>query len=95
LKSRYLRNLLKLDIKIMENNDMENRVKNFKEEWIKIDKDIIPIDSKSSEFVITDFIQGKAGTKILLDDEKNVIEINFDGSIILARISDEGFRIKT
>jgi len=79
----------------MENNDMENRVKNFKEEWIKIDKDIIPIDSKSSEFVITDFIQGKAGTKILLDDEKNVIEINFDGSIILARISDEGFRIKT
>ncbi|MCL2610380.1 MAG: hypothetical protein FWE02_01750 [Defluviitaleaceae bacterium] len=74
---------------------MENRVKNFKEEWIKIDKDIIPIDSKSSEFVITDFIQGKAGTKILLDDEKNVIEINFDGSIILARISDEGFRIKT
>ena len=63
----------------------------MQEKWIKIDKFDIP----KGEFVVTKFTQDYRGTTIELDDEKNIIEIFFDGIPVLLRNTVENARMRT
>lgn len=47
------------------------------------------------EFIVTSLIQDSDGTKIVLDDEDNSVEIFFDGIPVLVRNTVEGMRMRT
>lgn len=70
---------------------MENNRTDFSEEWIKIEKSDIP----EGEYIVTNFVQDLAGTKILLDDGEHSIGIFFDGIPVLVRNTIEGCRMRT
>jgi len=70
---------------------MENRAINMHENWIKLD---VP-KSEKSEFIVTSVIHDLKGTKITLDDEKNVVELFWNGQTPILRSSDEGIRLRT
>ena len=70
---------------------MENRSIDMKEEWIKIGQDKIP----KGQFVVTSFVQNSEGTKVVLADEKNTVEIFFDGIPSMLRSATEGIRMRT
>ena len=70
---------------------MENRAINMQENWIKWNPSNIP----EGEFIVTEFIQDKDGTKIVLDDGNSVVEILFDGITPIVRTSIEGIRMRT
>lgn len=61
------------------------------EEWIRLEQDVIP----EGQFIVTSLIQNADGTKVVLDDEKNVVEISFDGIPSLVRSATEGIRMRT
>lgn len=73
--------------------DMEkkNREPELQEEWIKLKQYGIP----EGEFIVTQLIQDGDGTKIVLDDEKDSVEIFFDGIPVLVRNTVEGMRMRT
>lgn len=70
---------------------MENRTIEMQEEWIKLDQYKIP----EGQFIVTNFVQNSDGTKIVLNNEENVIEIFFDGIPSLLRSTAEGIRMRT
>ena len=70
---------------------MENKGTDFSEEWIKIERSDIP----EGEYIVTNFVQDLAGTKILLDDGEHSIGIFFDGIPVLVRNTIEGCRMRT
>jgi len=70
---------------------MENRAIDMPEEWIRLEQDVIP----EGQFIVTSLIQNADGTKVVLDDEKNVVEISFDGIPSLVRSATEGIRMRT
>ena len=70
---------------------MENRAIDLDEEWIKLEKDLIP----EGQFIVTSLVQDTEGTKIILDDEKNIVEVFFDGIPTLLRTATEGIRMRT
>ena len=70
---------------------MENNRTDFSEEWIKIERSDIP----EGEYIVTNFVQDLAGTKILLDDGEHSIGIFFDGIPVLVRNTIEGCRMRT
>ena len=70
---------------------MENRATDMQEEWIIIEDDKIP----EGQYTVTTFVQNLEGTKIVLDDEINIVEIFFDGVPFLLRICEEGVRMRT
>lgn len=49
----------------------------MQEEWIKLEQYGIP----KGEFIVTELIQDCEGTKVVLDDEKDRVEIFFDGNL--------------
>lgn len=63
----------------------------MEEEWGKVETYNIP----EGRFVVTKFVQNSEGTKIVLDDERTVVEVFFDGVPILARIAVENIRMRT
>ena len=71
--------------------NMENNRTDFSEEWIKIERSDIP----EGEYIVTNFVQDLAGTKILLDDGEHSIGIFFDGIPVLVRNTIEGCRMRT
>ena len=71
--------------------DMENRAINMQEKWIKWN----PANVSEGAFIVTDFIQDCVGTKVVLNDDKIVVEIFFDGILPIARSSVEGIRMRT
>lgn len=70
---------------------MENRTINMQENWIQWNPANIP----EGEFIVTDYIQNKDGTKFVLDDDNRIVEILFDGIIPIVRASVEGIRMRT
>ena len=70
---------------------MENRAIDMQENWIVWNPSNLP----KGEYVVTDFVQNVDGVKIILDDEKNIVEIFFDGTPSIIRISNEGLRMRT
>lgn len=74
-------------------SDMEknNREPEMQEEWIKLEQYGIP----KGEFIATELIQDCEGTKVVLDDEKDRVEIFFDGIPVLVRNTVEGMRMGT
>ena len=70
---------------------MENRSVKLPEEWIRLGDDKIP----DGEYIVTNFVQNKDGTRMLLDDEKYSVEIVFDGIPLLIRQAMEGLRMHT
>lgn len=74
-------------------SDMEknNREPEMQEEWIKLEQYGIP----KGEFIVTELIQDCEGTKIMLEDEKDSVEIFFDGVPVLVRNTVEGMRMRT
>jgi hypothetical protein len=70
---------------------MENRAMDTQEEWVKLQQHKIP----EGQFVVTRLVQDSDGTRIILDDDKNIIEIFFDGVPFLIRIATEGIRMRT
>ena len=70
---------------------MENRTINMQENWIKWNPSNIP----EGAFIVTDYIQNKDGTKFILDDDNNIVEILFDGITPIIRYSVEGIRMRT
>ena len=70
---------------------MENRAIDMPEEWIRLEQDVIP----EGQFIVTSLIQNADGTKIVLDNEKMVVEISFDGIPSLVRSTTEGIRMRT
>ena len=72
----------------MEKN---NREPEMQEEWIKLEQYGIP----KGEFIATELIQDCEGTKVVLDDEKDRVEIFFDGIPVLVRNTVEGMRMGT
>lgn len=70
---------------------MENRTINMQENWIKWNPGNVP----EGEFIVTDYIQNKDGTKFILDDENIIVEILFDGITPIVRSSVEGIRMRT
>ena len=74
-------------------SDMEknNREPEMQEEWIKLEQYGIP----KGEFIVTELIQDCEGTKVVLDDEKDRVEIFFDGIPVLVRNTVEGMRMGT
>ncbi|MEB3104082.1 hypothetical protein [Ferviditalea candida] len=70
---------------------MENRASDMQEEWTRLEHGVIP----EGQFIVTSLIQNSDGTKVVLDDEKNVVEIVFDGIPSLVRITTEGIRMRT
>jgi len=66
--------------------------KNIDENWIKYN----PLNNKEEEtYYVTSIVQDLDGTKIILDNEKDVFEVFFDGFIPIVRITDEGIRMRT
>jgi len=70
---------------------MESKSTYLNEEWVKLEREIIP----EGHFIVTKFVQNVDGVKIALDDEKNLIEIFFDGIPLLIRSATEGIRMRT
>ncbi|MGG3453571.1 hypothetical protein [Paenibacillus rhizolycopersici] len=70
---------------------MENRSVDMQEEWIRLEQGVIP----EGQFIVESLIQDSDGTKVILDDEKNVVEIFFDGIPTLIRSTTEGIRMRT
>lgn len=70
---------------------MENRANDMQEEWIRLEQDVIP----EGKYIVTCLIQNADGTKVVLDDEKTVVEISFDGIPSLVRSATEGIRMRT
>ena len=70
---------------------MENRTIRMQENWIKWNPGNVP----EGEFIVTDYIQNKDGTKLILDNENSVVEIFFDGIAPIVRSSVEGIRMRT
>ena len=70
---------------------MENRAIDMNEDWVKWN----PIDLPDGEYFVTKFIQDADGTIIMLDDEKNYVEIFFDGIPTMVRSSIVGLRMRT
>lgn len=70
---------------------MENRTINMQENWIQWKPTNIP----EGEFIVTDYIQNKDGTKFVLDDGNIIVEILFDGITPIVRSSVEGIRMRT
>lgn len=70
---------------------MENRALNSQEEWIRLETAIIP----EGQFIVTSFVQDLNGVKIVLDDEKYIVEIFYDGIPSLLRSTVEGMRMRT
>jgi len=64
---------------------------NTQEEWIKLQQHKIP----DGQFVVTSLVQNSDGTTIVLDDERSVVKIFFDGVPSLVRIATEGARMRT
>ena len=54
-----------------------------------------PCEMPKGAYTVTNFIQNEKGTKIILSDEKNRIEVFFDGVTPLVRTSIEGIRMRT
>lgn len=71
--------------------DMENRAINMKEEWVKLKQYNIP----EGQFIVNNFTQDLEGTKIVLDDEKNTVEVFFDGIPVLVRSAVANIRMRT
>lgn len=69
---------------------MENK-EIYEEEWLRIAKNNIP----EGEFIVTSFIQDINGTKIILIDDRYMVEIFFDGIPVFSRNTVEGIRMKT
>lgn len=63
----------------------------MQENWIKWN----PANVPEGEFIVTNYTQNKDGTKFILDDEKNIVEILFDGITPIIRSSVEGIRMRT
>ncbi len=63
----------------------------MQENWLKWNPTNIP----EGEFIVTDYIQNKDGTKFILDDENSAVEILFDGITPIVRSSVEGIRMRT
>lgn len=63
----------------------------MQENWIKWN----PANVPEGEFIVTDYIQNKDGTKFILDDENNIVVILFDGITPIIRSSVEGIRMRT
>ena len=63
----------------------------MQENWIKWNPANIP----EGEFIVTDYVQNKDGTKIILTDENNTVEVLFDGITPIIRYSVEGIRMRT
>lgn len=63
----------------------------MEENWVKWN----PINIPEGEFIITDYIQNKNGTKFILDNGNSVVIILFDGIIPIVRSSMEGIRMRT
>lgn len=63
----------------------------MQEEWIRLEQGVIP----EGQFIVESLIQDSDGTKVILDDEKNVVEIFFDGIPTLIRSTTEGIRMRT
>ncbi|MCL2425182.1 MAG: hypothetical protein FWD05_02480 [Oscillospiraceae bacterium] len=61
------------------------------EEWVKLSPTNVP----KGEYVVTELIQNVSGLKIILEGNKNIVEIFFDGIPRLLRDSDEGLRMRT
>lgn len=70
---------------------MENRGHDFQEEWIRYN----PLDIENGDFLVTSVVQDLDGTKILLKNKENNVEVFFDGFIPLVRVTDEGLRTRT
>ena len=71
--------------------DMENRAVNMQEEWVKLKQYNIP----EGQFIVNNFTQDLEGTKIVLDDEKNTVEVFFDGIPVLVRSAVANIRMRT
>ncbi|GKI16236.1 hypothetical protein CE91St44_27210 [Oscillospiraceae bacterium] len=70
---------------------MENRAIDMREDWVKLKQYNIP----EGQFIVTNFTQNSEGTKIILDNEKVMVEVFFDGIPILIRNSVENIRMRT
>ncbi len=70
---------------------MENRNHNSQENWIRYN----PINLADGKFYVTNVTQNLDGTKIVLDNEEEVVEVYFDGFVPIVRITDEGIRMRT
>ncbi len=71
--------------------DMENRAVNMQEEWVKLKQYNIP----EGQFIVNNFTQDLEGTKIVLGDEKNTVEVFFDGIPVLVRSAVANIRMRT
>lgn len=63
----------------------------MQEEWIKLKQYEIP----DGKFIVTNFVQNSDETKILLDDERIMVEVLFDGIPLLVRNAVENIRMRT
>jgi len=70
---------------------METNNKDMLEKWVKWN----PIDIPKGDYIVTDFAQNSEGVKIILDNEKDAIQIFFDGVPSIIRIAVEGIRMRT
>ena len=70
---------------------MEISESNTQEKWIKHNS----VDIPKGSYFVTDFSQNADGVRIILDDEKNIVEIYFNGVPSITRISVEGIRMRT
>ena len=70
---------------------MENRSINMHEEWVRWN----PTNLPEGRYDIVNFIDNADGTKIILTDLKNIIEIYFDGLPAMARIVHTPLRMRT
>ena len=68
----------------MEKSNLE-----IQEQWLKWNPSKLP----EGNYTVISFTQDLEGTKIILENEKNMVKVFFDGIILLARISTEGIRI--
>ena len=68
----------------------ENMLDGLCEEWIKCD-----VAKSDTSFIVTSLIQGFDSTRIILDDEKKIVEIIFEGYPPVLRSTDEGIRMRT
>ena len=73
-----------------KNNNKKSNLEN-QEQWLKWNPSKLP----EGDYTVISFTQDLEGTKIILENEKNIVKVFFDGIILLARISDEGMRIQT
>ena len=70
---------------------MEKRTVKMQEKWLRWN----PTDIPEGEYIVTSVIQDAEGTKIILEDDKNIVMVFFDGITPLVRTSIEGIRIRT